>query len=218
MARAAKQTKFVFVTGGMLSGVGKGITAASIGTILKTRGLSVNIQKCDPYLNVDAGTLNPAEHGEFDLVYLGSLLWHLRDPVLALERIRAVCRGVLVSTDAISLPLTLIPIALANLDGRDRPYWWKPNRKGYARLVEVAGFRLVSPPRLFLMPPGPGLKTVPINRASLGTQEGRELIFTSRFGDPHATLRAAPRRARPPAPPGVSTRTRSGHARHFGQP
>jgi CTP synthase len=58
------QTKFIFVTGGVLSGVGKGITAASIGTILKARGLSVNIQKCDPYLNVDAGTLNPAEHGE----------------------------------------------------------------------------------------------------------------------------------------------------------
>jgi CTP synthase len=59
-----RQTKFVFVTGGVLSGVGKGITAASIGNILKSRGLSVNIQKCDPYLNVDAGTLNPAEHGE----------------------------------------------------------------------------------------------------------------------------------------------------------
>lgn len=59
-----RQTKFVFVTGGVLSGVGKGITAASIGRILKSRGLSVNIQKCDPYLNVDAGTLNPAEHGE----------------------------------------------------------------------------------------------------------------------------------------------------------
>lgn len=65
MANSAKQgTKFVFVTGGVLSGVGKGITAASIGTILKARGLSVNIQKCDPYLNEDAGTLNPAEHGE----------------------------------------------------------------------------------------------------------------------------------------------------------
>ncbi len=65
MARAARaQTKYIFVTGGVLSGVGKGITAASIGTILKARGLSVNIQKCDPYLNVDAGTLNPAEHGE----------------------------------------------------------------------------------------------------------------------------------------------------------
>lgn len=48
----------------MLSGLGKGITAASIGNILKARGLSVNIQKCDPYLNVDAGTLSPREHGE----------------------------------------------------------------------------------------------------------------------------------------------------------
>ena len=64
VAAKAKQTKFIFVTGGMLSGLGKGITAASIGTILKARGFSVNIQKCDPYLNVDAGTLNPAEHGE----------------------------------------------------------------------------------------------------------------------------------------------------------
>lgn len=61
---AKRPVKFVFVTGGVLSGVGKGITAASIGNILKSRGLSVNIQKCDPYLNVDAGTLNPAEHGE----------------------------------------------------------------------------------------------------------------------------------------------------------
>lgn len=60
----AKPVKYVFVTGGVLSGLGKGITAASIGNILKARGLSVNIQKLDPYLNVDAGTLNPAEHGE----------------------------------------------------------------------------------------------------------------------------------------------------------
>lgn len=59
-----KQSKYIFVTGGVLSGVGKGITAASIGNLLKSRALSVNIQKCDPYLNVDAGTLNPGEHGE----------------------------------------------------------------------------------------------------------------------------------------------------------
>lgn len=64
MAAGAKQAKFIFVTGGVLSGVGKGIAAASIGTVLKARGLSVNIQKCDPYLNVDAGLLNPREHGE----------------------------------------------------------------------------------------------------------------------------------------------------------
>ena len=59
-----KQTKFIFVTGGVLSGVGKGITAASIGAVLQAKGLTVSIQKCDPYLNVDAGLLNPAEHGE----------------------------------------------------------------------------------------------------------------------------------------------------------
>ena len=56
--------KYIFVTGGVLSGVGKGITAASLGALLKSRGLRVSLQKCDPYLNVDAGTLNPAEHGE----------------------------------------------------------------------------------------------------------------------------------------------------------
>lgn len=59
-----KQTKFIFVTGGVLSGLGKGIMAASLGHILKGRGFSVNMQKCDPYLNCDAGTLNPGEHGE----------------------------------------------------------------------------------------------------------------------------------------------------------
>lgn len=61
---AKNATKYVFVTGGVLSGLGKGITAASIGNLLKARGLRINLQKCDPYLNVDAGLLNPREHGE----------------------------------------------------------------------------------------------------------------------------------------------------------
>lgn len=56
--------KYIFVTGGVLSGVGKGISAASIGAVLQAKGVKVSIQKCDPYLNVDAGLLNPAEHGE----------------------------------------------------------------------------------------------------------------------------------------------------------
>ncbi len=59
-----KKQKFIFVTGGVLSGVGKGVTAASIGAVLQAKGVSVSIQKCDPYLNVDAGLLNPREHGE----------------------------------------------------------------------------------------------------------------------------------------------------------
>lgn len=56
--------KFIFVTGGVVSGIGKGITAASIGRMLKDRGLSVFMQKCDPYINVDPGTMSPYQHGE----------------------------------------------------------------------------------------------------------------------------------------------------------
>jgi CTP synthase len=56
--------KFIFVTGGVVSSVGKGITTASLGRILKSRGLSVSIQKLDPYLNVDPGTMSPYQHGE----------------------------------------------------------------------------------------------------------------------------------------------------------
>jgi len=59
-----KGHKYIFVIGGVMSGVGKGVASASIGKILQARGLSVNLVKADPYLNVDAGTMNPTEHGE----------------------------------------------------------------------------------------------------------------------------------------------------------
>ncbi len=57
-------TKYIFCTGGVVSSLGKGVTAASIGRLLKSRGLSVSVQKLDPYLNVDPGTMSPYEHGE----------------------------------------------------------------------------------------------------------------------------------------------------------
>ena len=57
-------TKFIFVTGGVVSSLGKGITAASLGRLLKCRGLRVSIQKFDPYINVDPGTMSPYQHGE----------------------------------------------------------------------------------------------------------------------------------------------------------
>jgi CTP synthase len=62
--RSEAPTKYIFVTGGVLSALGKGITAASIGRLLKQRGLRVTIQKFDPYLNVDPGTMSPFQHGE----------------------------------------------------------------------------------------------------------------------------------------------------------
>ena len=61
---AKRNIKYIFVTGGVVSSLGKGIAAASLGLLLKSRGLSVAMQKFDPYINVDAGTMNPFQHGE----------------------------------------------------------------------------------------------------------------------------------------------------------
>ncbi len=59
-----REARFIFVTGGVVSSLGKGITAAAIGRILKARGVHVSMQKLDPYVNVDPGTMSPFEHGE----------------------------------------------------------------------------------------------------------------------------------------------------------
>ncbi len=66
------QTKYIFVTGGVLSSVGKGVTAAAVGRLLKARGFSVAVQKLDPYINVDPGTMSPYQHGEVFVLDDGS--------------------------------------------------------------------------------------------------------------------------------------------------
>ena len=63
-AQAPSKTRFIFVTGGVVSSLGKGIAAASIGRLLVSRGLTVGLQKFDPYINVDPGTMSPYQHGE----------------------------------------------------------------------------------------------------------------------------------------------------------
>ncbi len=63
-SNSSKRTKFIFVTGGVLSSLGKGLAAAAIGALLESRGLTVTFQKLDPYINVDPGTMNPFQHGE----------------------------------------------------------------------------------------------------------------------------------------------------------
>src|SRR3990172_7742612 len=65
-------TKYIFVTGGVVSSIGKGISVASIGRILKSRGFNVSVMKLDPYLNVDPGTMSPYQHGEVFVTKDGS--------------------------------------------------------------------------------------------------------------------------------------------------
>lgn len=138
--------------------------------------------------------LDPADVGHFDFVYVGSLLLHLRDPVGALARVRSVCRGRLLLVDAVDLPLSLLlprrPAAW--LDGVGRPWWWKPNRAALVRMLEAAGFRLATAPRLVSMPAGAGHPRARRARdlAGLRHRAGRELLWASCFGAPHCALLA----------------------------
>src|SRR5512142_3164013 len=65
-------TKYIFFTGGVVSSVGKGVTAAAIGRLLKDRGFAVAVQKLDPYINVDPGTMSPYQHGEVYVLDAGA--------------------------------------------------------------------------------------------------------------------------------------------------
>jgi tRNA (mo5U34)-methyltransferase len=116
--------------------------------------------------------LDPAQDGQFDFVYLGSLLLHLRDPIGALTRVRAVCRGELLLVDAIDPALARRRTPLASLDGVGRPWWWKPNPAALARMLEASGFTPLGAPARFRMPYGAG-----------GPKKARR-------GDPHAAILA----------------------------
>ncbi len=180
--------------------------------------------------------LDESELGRFDVVYLGSLLVHLRDPVRALERVRSVCDGTLIVVDAIDLPLSLLhPRApVAALDGRGRPWWWYSNAAGLARLVEAGGFEVTDRPRRLYVKPGKGQ---PLSRDPrlLRTKAGRLALDDRPAGRPARARRGpaardrlngrgraqGPRRAGPQAargpfagrPPG-SRRTSRGGGSH----
>lgn len=134
--------------------------------------------------------LDPAEIGQFDLVYLGSLLLHLRDPVKALTRVREVCSGTLIVCDAISPLYSLISEPIASLEGNGRPWWWRPNIRGLERMIEAAGFERIGSTTRIWMTPGRGRPAPPIRIAGLRTRIGRRELFESRIGDPHAVVLA----------------------------
>ena len=132
--------------------------------------------------------------GTFDFVYVGSLLLHLRDPVRALQAVRAVCDGEMLIVDAIDLPLTIAhrnhPVA--RLDGVGRPWWWKPNVAALRRMVEDAGFEVAHAPVQVYMPPGRGQPLPRLSPRHLLSAAGRELLVLKRRGDPHAAVSGRP--------------------------
>jgi tRNA (mo5U34)-methyltransferase len=165
--------------------------AGGAGFELAKRALDSAVDRRDlSVYDVDEETV-----GRFDVIYVGSLLVHLRDPVRALERLRAVCDGTLIVVDGIDLPLTIRhprqPVA--RLDGRGRPWWWYANQAGLGRMVEVAGFDVVEGPRRLFIPRGRGW---PIGRPTpriLLSREGRYQAVVAAKGDPHAVVVGRPR-------------------------
>lgn len=142
--------------------------------------------------------LEPAVHGRFDFVYVGSLLLHLQNPVAALEAVRSVCNDdarVLV-VDAVDVGLTARhprrPVAA--LDAVGRPWWWKPNRAALLRMVEAARFDLAGRPRMVTIPAGAGQPRLRgrTAAAALRHRGGREALLRTSVGDPHLAVAARP--------------------------
>ncbi|MFN2544480.1 MAG: hypothetical protein ABR600_07910 [Actinomycetota bacterium] len=163
------------------SGEGFAIVMQALGREVERRDLSVY-------------DLDPDQTGRFDFVYLGSLLLHLRDPVLGLERVREVCSGEVTVVDTIDPVLTAMHprLPLATLDGIGRPWWWRANAAGLVRMVRSAGFEVLGTPRRVTFPRGPGQPVPPLSFSQLRSRAGRTALRTARLGDPQLAIRARP--------------------------
>ena len=140
--------------------------------------------------------LDPEEAGRFDVVVLGSLLLHLRDPVRALEAIRGVCAGTLFCSEAVELiPSLLRPrTPTARLDGLEQPWWWQVNVAAFHRMLTSAGWRVTRRSRPYFIPLG-GEQPRPALRETLRrmrTPAGREELIVRTVGIPHVAAAAVP--------------------------
>lgn len=163
-------------------GAGFEIARDALGSTVERRAISIY-------------DLDPADIGKFDFVYIGSLLLHLRDPIRALERARSVCAGEALFVDAVDAGLSALfrQRPVVGLDGRGRPWWWKPNVAGLVRMIEAAGFDTIGDVSRVRMKAGAGQQRPPLRPSVLRTSGGRERIAFAYIGDPHAAVRARAR-------------------------
>lgn len=142
--------------------------------------------------------ISPERLGTFDFVFVGSILLHLRDPVGALERIRAVAGGELVFNECFEYVLTKLRprTPTARLDAEDRCWWWQPNLAALHSMIEQAGYEILERGKPYFMPFGPSyiaprqsLRDI-IDR--LRTPKGWEELVLYRRGIAHAPVRARP--------------------------
>jgi tRNA (mo5U34)-methyltransferase len=137
--------------------------------------------------------LDPAEEGQFDLVVIGTLLLHLRDPIRALQAVRSCTRGHLIVNDVIAAgAISLHRRPMAELLMQNGPFWWVANPPGLQRMVEAAGFSVLQRSRPYVVPWGAGGHRVTLRRALSRpvTDIPRRLVH--RRGAPHVWLLAEP--------------------------
>jgi tRNA (mo5U34)-methyltransferase len=166
--------------------------AGDIGFRVAQEALDSQVRRVD----LSIYELSPDTLGTFDVVFLGSLLLHLRDPIAALAAVRTVCKGEAIIADTVDA----IPSFLrrrtptVRLEGYDRPWWWIPNRAGLHRMVESAGFRIVEATPVYFMPLGVSHPRTPLRRSwrKLFDPKGREELITNYKGIPHAAVRVTP--------------------------
>jgi tRNA (mo5U34)-methyltransferase len=146
-------------------------------------------------LDLSVYDLDPVELGHFDVVFLGSLLLHLRDPVRALERLRSVCAGEAIIADTVELGRRCAGRARRRAPrGLERPWWWQPNRAALLQMVQSAGFTIRRPAA------STTCRRARATRRRRGARcrgralqrPGREEIVVATRGIPHVAVRATP--------------------------
>ena len=152
-------------------------------------GSSVQWQELSVY------ELNSETVGEFDFVFMGSVLCHLHDPVAALSAIRRVVRGELLSVDAVSLHLTVLHPrqAVAALETPGWPLWWVPNLRSYHQLFGAAQLELLASGRPFFVKRGSAYRAgcgTPLTGRGGSLQERFKRAISSRLGNLHAWVQA----------------------------
>jgi tRNA (mo5U34)-methyltransferase len=171
------------------------VKAESEGFRLAREALSSNVDRRE----VSIYDLSPEIVGEFDFVFLGSLLMHLRDPVGALMALRSVCTGEAVIAEGVeAIPSwTHRKTPTARLEGDSEPWWWQPNKAGLHRMVYAAGFEILESTGVYFLPTGPAHPKPPVSTEMLRSalsQRGRERLLIRFLGVPHAAVRVRPAR------------------------
>ena len=173
-------TDYLASMAGPRKGIGFELARRALGSRVDRRSISVY-------------DLSPERIGSFDVIVCGSLLLHLKDPIRALDAMRSVCRGVLLSAETVDLSLSLLRprSPAAHFRGGDRMQWWIPNVAAHRRMLAAAGWRIERASAPYCIPVGPGHARATGGRYPRAlVSRAAQRLLTGGVGVPHAAVLA----------------------------